>query len=99
MIQKKIEPNGWHRPFGSKLGICYRDLIIASALAVTIPAAWSASTTTTTAETATATRRTLFARTGKVYRKGTTAEVFPMEHGNGALGFLRGGHLNKAKAF
>lgn len=70
------------------------DLVVASAVAVSTGPAASA---TAVAE-ATTPAGAILSGTSKVDGEGTSTEVFPVEHRNGALSFLRGGHLNKAKA-
>ena len=74
------------------------DLVVASAFAVAVSTG-SAPAATTAKTTATAATRTIFTRTSKIHSERASAVILPMEHCDGTLGFLGGGHLDKAKAF
>jgi hypothetical protein len=69
------------------------DLKIASAFAVTAVTARPTSAATAKATSA----GPIFAWAGEIYGEGTAIEIFLVEHGDGTLGFLGRGHLDKAK--
>src|SRR5689334_1226055 len=76
------------------------DLVVASAFAVPVAVSTGpASAAAIAKSTTTAATRAIFTRTSKIHSERASAEILPMEHRDGALCFLGGGHFHKAKAF
>jgi hypothetical protein len=89
-------------PIWLNLYASYRGLVAVSAIAVAAGPAGpttvsAAAVTSAAASTATATRA-IFTRACNVDSQWSAAVILAVEHGDGALGFLRRGHLDEAES-